>query len=575
MKRTKLSILLIVFTSAACLFVCHAADWPTFRGNQERTGYYPDPAGYPSSAPLWTISLGSEIISSPSVEGNVLYIGGRDSCIHAIDCGTGNILWKRKTGGWVDASPLISGGRVIAGSRDSTIYALDKATGEVLSTWAAGLQMSSAALTADGRLLSGLGLPNGGIGVYDLGAGRLAKAAAKWSVAIPQYTYSSPAIHGQAAVIGATDGKLYGIDTGDKDTIWSLATGGGVYLSTPAIDDTTVYFAPGDDDRNVYAVNLLSGRIIWKSHGFSPVADTVAAQTVLAKKLGVRLLSAVDRGRLARLSPADRKKAISTLRQSGIELPRVRIADAGGLSKTTAGIQSDFIPLQGIRTSSAAVGAKNVFVIQKELGYLLTNDSLVQDKQRFTLQALNKKTGAPAWSFSEVRSYSRLGYCSSPVVTENTVFFGWGEGRLYGLDAESGKIMWQDSLQGHVVSSPAIALGKLYVATMDGHVYAYNLANTAPGLDFATSTYCYPNPARDGVSHIQVYVAASARLDIAIYTMADAPVLRTGASLTPGTKYTFDWNVKGVANGVYFADVKATYADGKKDKKVLKIAVLR
>jgi len=558
------------FAGAAWLLSCHAADWPTFRGNPARTGFYPDPAGCPSGAALWTTSIGSAIISSPSVQGNILYVGARDSCVYALDGGNGKILWKRKTGGWVDASPLVDGDRLIVGSRDSTIYALDKTNGEVLGRWKAGLQLSSAAVTASGTVLCGRGMPGGGISGYVSESNRWDLAGPQWSIPFPQYTYSSPAVLGQAAVIGATDGRLYGIDTDRKDTIWSLPTGGGIYLSTPAIEDMTVFFAPGDDDRNVYAVDLLTGKIIWKSGDSS-----VAAQAELAKKGNVRLLSAMDRARLLRLSPADRKNAITGLRQNGVELPRVRIPDVKGLGKRAAVMKSEFIPLQGIKTSSVAVGAKNVFVVRKELGYVLLGDSLVLDKQQFTLLALDKKTGTPAWSFSDWRASSRLGYCSSPVATGNIVFFGWGEGMIYALNALNGEKVWEDALQGHILSSPAIAMGKLYVATIDGYVYAYNLSQTAPGLDFAQSTYCYPNPARSGVSHIQVYVAGKAELDITVYNSAEKPVFRMTRAMAADEKYRFDWDLKGVANGVYFANIKVTYENGGKDKKILKIAVLQ
>jgi outer membrane protein assembly factor BamB len=572
MIRTKLSIVFIFLASSACLFVCHAADWPTFRGNPERTGFYPDPAGCPAGAAAWTLSLGCEIISSPSIKDNVLYIGGRDSCIYAIDCGTGKTRWKVRTGGWVDASPLVDKDRLIVGSRDSTIYVLDKTNGEILGRWTAGLQLSSPAITAGGIVLSGRGLPKGGISGYVSTSNRWDLAEPQWSIPFPQYTYSSPAIHGQAAVIGATDGKLYGIDTYNKDTIWSLQTGGIIYLSTPAIDDTTVYFAPGDNDYNVYAVNLLTGAIIWKSGDSSLSVNPPAP---LAKKQSIRLLSVNDRTRLLRLSPADRKKAIAGFRRAGMELPRIRITDVKGLGKKSAGLQNEFIPLQGIKTSSVAVGTNNVFVIQKELGYVLGSDSLVVDKQKFTLRAFDKTTGEPAWSFSQWLASSRLGYCSSPVVTQNMVFFGWGEGRIYGLNAQSGEKVWEESLHGHILSSPAIAMGKLFAATMDGYVYAFDLSNTAPGLDFDKSTFCYPNPARNGVSHIQVYVTAKAELDVVVYNSVEKPVFRVNTALAADKKYAYDWDLRNVANGVYFAIVKVRYEDGKKDQKILKIAVLR
>ena len=65
------------------------------------------------------------------------------------------------------------------------------------------------------------------------------------------------------------------------------------------------------------------------------------------------------------------------LRSQGFEFPA--IPAAGGLSKTVAQTSRQFIALDGIKTSSVAVNARNVFVVQKQLGYVLTSDSLVSD----------------------------------------------------------------------------------------------------------------------------------------------------------------------------------------------------
>jgi eukaryotic-like serine/threonine-protein kinase len=566
------SIIFILFTATALLSPAYPADWPAFRGNCARTGFYPDPVGIPSGKPVWKISLGNEIVSSPAVVDNVLYIGGRDSCIHAIDCGEGKALWKVKTGGWVDASPLVDGNRVVVGGRDSTTYVLDKKSGGILGRMMAGVQLSSPAITAGGAILSGLGMPGGGVAAYN-GTVSLAKklAGPQWSIGLPQFTYSSPAVHGQAVVIGATNGSFYGIDAGRQDTIWSLPTDGVIYLSTPAIDDATVYLAPGDEDRNIYAVSLLTGKVFWKNAGIS--SGVLGIRKALAKSARARLLPSSDLARLLLMSPSVRKQSIQRLRKMRIELPRVPIP--GAAAKTAAGGISQFIPLGGMKTSSVAVGTENVFVIQKDLGYILTSDSIVDYKQMFSIYAFNKKNGVQVWNFTDWRNSAANGYCSSPVATEKIVYFGWGEGRVFALTATSGSKIWEDSLEGNILSSPAIADSRLYVATMTGNIYAYDLNATAPGLDFQTSTYCYPNPARGNVAHIQVYVNKPGTVDITLYNSAEKPVLRFSQQLSAGDKYPYDWDISHVANGVYFALIKVKYDNGSSDKKVLKVAVLK
>jgi hypothetical protein len=153
------------------------------------------------------------------------------------------------------------------------------------------------------------------------------------------------------------------------------------------------------------------------------------------------------------------------------------------------------------------------------------------------------------------------------------VFSGWGEGAVHAFDAKSGEVLWQDTLRGHVISSPAVADSMLFFATMDGFVYRYDAVATRMGISFEQSTYCYPNPARKRYSHIQVYAEEEARLHISISTVIDQPVMHMRKKIPQG-KYTHRVDVSDFANGVYLVRVHARYADGRDDRKTLKMAVL-
>jgi outer membrane protein assembly factor BamB len=545
--------------------IAPAGDWPTFRGDMQRTGYYAGPVGYPKKEPVWIASLGCEFISSPSVADKTLYIGGRDSCLYAIDAATGHVLWKKKTDGWVDSSPLFFDGNVYVGSRDQTIYALN-ADGREILRMEAGMQLSSPAMTANGVIITGLGPPYNAIAGYQpAGKAGLGKAAAQWSIEFSQMSYSSPSVFGQTAVLGASDGFLYMVDTDTKRIAWRLKTDGGVYLSTPAIgkEEARVYFAPGNYDYSVYSVDLLSGKVIWKSEG-SPDQS-------LGKKLKTAKFSPEMILDLLRYKPSDRPMIAARL----LGRPGQSANLATMLGKKAA---EGWTPLGEMKTSSVAVAPDNVYVIQKALGLQETQVGGAADqrsKPMFTILALDKSTGGEAWRFSELRDCVRLGYCSSPVVTEHSLFFGWGEGMVYMLDRHTGALQWSDTLTGDIISSPAIAHGNLYIATMAGNIYCFKLQDSPPGLDFQRSTYCYPNPARGLVSHIQVFVGKAGTMDMALYNSAEKPVFKLSRQISANEKYSYDWDLSRVANGVYFAIVKVQYADGTKDKKVLKVAVLK
>jgi outer membrane protein assembly factor BamB len=540
-----------------CTTLCFANDWPCFRGNPQRTGFTAERTGVPAGNPLWRFGPAGPFISSPSVVNGVLYIGSRDSTIYALDAKTGTLIWKKKVFGWVDSSPLLFGDSLVVGCRDQRIYVINKNTGEVISELPAGLQLSSPVALDDGSILSLIGHPLNSFSKINLSGFNNS-----WSMVFTQPMYSSPAVLGSMTAFGGNDGMLYGVDLARQSIRWSLGTAGTAYLSTPAISENLVFFAPGDFDRDVYAVWLSDGALFWKSAGDPTLAKTRAQTAAMIPSL---LLSS-----LKGMSPLQRSKWLEYYQHQGAPF-----ASTFNLAKkSTASGTQDFLPSDNdIRTSSIAVDQDKVFVIQRELGF--TNNIDLDPISRYTLLALDKSTGNEIWRFTDHKNAIILGYNSSPVIAGGLVFFGWGGGLAYALDSRTGTILWRDTLQGDIVSSPTVASGKLFMATVNGYLYAFALTSTAPGFDFQTSTYCYPNPARGTMSHIQVFVAKAATMEMTIFNAAEKPVIKITRAFFAGEKHAVDWDLLSVANGVYFALIKVKYTDGTSDKKVLKVAVLK
>src|SRR5215813_5217120 len=79
---------------------------------------------------LWKVDSGAAIMSSPSISGNVLYIGSCDFNLYALDKASGKILWKTNLGDRIFSKPLISGKNIYIGG-GKNFFCLDAATGKV------------------------------------------------------------------------------------------------------------------------------------------------------------------------------------------------------------------------------------------------------------------------------------------------------------------------------------------------------------------------------------------------------------------------------------------------------------
>jgi outer membrane protein assembly factor BamB len=66
-------------------------------------------------------------------------------------------------------------------------------------------------------------------------------------------------------------------------------------------------------------------------------------------------------------------------------------------------------------------------------------------------------------------------WTSSPAYADGLLLVGAGDGRLYAVDARSGKVRWRLQTAGRIRSSPAVAGGVVYVGSADGTFYAADL----------------------------------------------------------------------------------------------------
>jgi outer membrane protein assembly factor BamB len=77
-------------------------------------------------------------------------------------------------------------------------------------------------------------------------------------------------------------------------------------------------------------------------------------------------------------------------------------------------------------------------------------------------------------------------YLSSPVVWNETVYFGSGDTNIYALNAASGALRWKFKTGDVVHASPAIADGTLFIGSWDSYFYAIDAASGTEKWRFKT-----------------------------------------------------------------------------------------
>ena len=175
------------------------------------------------------------LLSSPTVEGNVVYFGSGDHHVYALDAETGRLRWKFEAGDVVHSSPAVVDGVVYIGCWDGAFYALNAKTGKLAWKFATGVD------------------------------------ATHFMQGIP----GSAAVAGGIVVFGSRDNNIYALDAKTGKEIWRQANSGSWVISSPAIEDGVVYITTSDTMK-LRALKLATGAqlfdLTYKAYSFSSPA---------------------------------------------------------------------------------------------------------------------------------------------------------------------------------------------------------------------------------------------------------------------------------------------------------------
>ncbi len=218
------------------------ADWPTFRADNACSAT--SGAALPNRARLlWTHGEAETgmpsftPVTAPVTADGLVFVGGSDGAVQAIDATTGKLRWKAYTGGAIMIPPTIWKSRAFVGSGDGWIYCLEARTGKLL--WRFRTAPTERIIPTYGSLLSTW--PAAGGVMVDDGTAYVASGLANYD---GSYVYALDAATGKVKWQNTTSGHLDAdAHTGVSVQGHMLLNNGRLYLAggtsvSPAVYDT-------------------------------------------------------------------------------------------------------------------------------------------------------------------------------------------------------------------------------------------------------------------------------------------------------------------------------------------------
>jgi outer membrane protein assembly factor BamB len=220
----------------------------------------------------WKYATRRDVVGAVKVSEGLVLFGSTNNQFYALDL-AGREVWKYTTLGRIKGDPLVVGDAVIFGSYDKHVYALQTSNGGVRWKFptdaadAAAAAPPPAAAPVDPKAAKPADKP------AEKPADKAAPAAAAPAEpppapVLPQdsFSYSSPVLVGDNAVLGNLDGYVYALNAKTGALAWRFKTDGadqkkGVTSTVLETKDALVF---GSNDTQVYAIAKDGSGLKWR-----------------------------------------------------------------------------------------------------------------------------------------------------------------------------------------------------------------------------------------------------------------------------------------------------------------------
>jgi outer membrane protein assembly factor BamB len=223
------------------------SNWTMFRADPTHSS---TAAVGPSNLTVaWKFTSDGSVISSPTVDNGIVYVGSQDKNVYALNALNGDLIWKFATGGSIEDSAAVANGMVYIESDDGYLYCLNANNGAL--NWQTSVG-SNLHFTYANLILT-----------------------------------SSPVVSGGMVYIGSLDGNLYCLNANTGAVVWETPAGGPIECS-PAYSDGAIYFTSQQPMTGMlFKINADNGAVMWNftipyNHSFLGGTEMLGSPSVAA-----------------------------------------------------------------------------------------------------------------------------------------------------------------------------------------------------------------------------------------------------------------------------------------------------
>ncbi len=131
----------------------------------------------------------------------------------------------------------------------------------------------------------------------------------------------------------------------------------------------------------------------------------------------------------------------------------------------------------------------------------LAGDLVYSTAYNGKVYAINADSGKLRWIYPREGELEPI--VGGPVVTAGSLYFGGSDGRVYALDAATGDLEWEFETGGKIWSTPSVVGDTLYIGSFDKKIYALDTTDGSQKWEYETEGTIVATPlVRDGTVYV-------------------------------------------------------------------------
>lgn len=200
---------------------------------------------------IWTLETEAEIVGTPAIEENTVYIGlsntpyGEDT-FYAINASNGELKWSIETENEINDTAAVENGTVFIADSRGIFYALDGSSGTQKWMYETGSSRSGDSSIAVSEEIV-CTVAGEAVCAFDKETGERV-----WAFDIGYNSTSAVAMNQNMVYTGDSEGNIYAIKMNEGLDSWRMAAEEAVY-GIPSVVNNTLYI--GSEDEKLYAID--------------------------------------------------------------------------------------------------------------------------------------------------------------------------------------------------------------------------------------------------------------------------------------------------------------------------------